>query len=163
MTAPGVRSSTRQETVTAHEQAVHLIDLEAVRKALLGVPVVLTELEAGAVVALCDLGGLDYTITAQGLGISYAAFKDRIKTRRRRAPGLTRDLMAASALRPAAELVSAVAGSDADAVASVLSSLSLQQFAALAVVLAAAVSDPSILPDAGVEHDGIPTTDDAGV
>lgn len=156
MTAPGVRSSTRQETVTAHEQAVHLIDLEAVRKALLGVPVVLTELEAGAVVALCDLGGLDYTITAQGLGISYAAFKDRIKTRRRRVGGLTRDLQAAVMLRPAADLVAAVASGDADRVASVLSPLGLQQFAALAVVLAAAVSDGSILA-------GIPTTDDAGV
>lgn len=63
----------------------------------------------------------------------------------------------------AAVLVSAVAGSDAAGVASVLSSLSLQQFAALAVVLAAAVTDPSILPDTALEHDGIPTFDDAGV
>lgn len=153
----------RELAVEAHERAVHLIDLEAVRRVLLGIPAVLTELERGAVIALCDAGGLDATVTAQGLGVAPSTVDWTVRRHRKRAAALTRDLQAAAMLRPAAELVTAVAGSDAEAVASVLSSLSLQQFAALAVVLAAAVSDPSILPDAGVERDGIPTFDDAGV
>lgn len=153
----------RELAAERQQRAVHLLDGEAIRRALLGCPAVLTELEREAVIAVCDVGQLDRELTAAGLGVSRRSLDDRIKTRRRRVPGLTRDLKAASALRPAAVLVAAVAGSDAAGVASVLSLLSLQQFAALAVVLAAAVSDPSILPVAGECDTGIPTFDDAGV
>lgn len=153
----------RELATAAQERAVHLIDGEAIRRALLGCPAVLTELEREAVIAVCDAGEMDRELTAAGLGLSRRSLDDQIKTRRRQVPALTRDLQAAAMLRPAAELVEAVGAGDAGAVAVVLSSLSLQQFAALAVVLAAAVSDPSILPDTGVERDGIPTFDDAGV
>ena len=131
----------RELATAAQERAVHLIDLEAVRRVLSGIPAVLTELERGAVIALCDAGGLDATVTAQGLGIAPSTVDWTIRRHRRRAAVLTRDLQAAAMLRPAAELVSAVADSDADTVASVLSPLSLQQFAALAVVLASMVAD----------------------
>lgn len=131
----------RELAVEAHERAVHLIDLEAVRRVLSGIPAVLTELERGAVIALCDAGGLDATVTAQGLGIAPSTVDWTIRRHRRRAAVLTRDLQAAVMLRPAAELVEAVAAGDAEAVAGVLLPLGRQQFAALAVVLASMVAD----------------------
>lgn len=131
----------RELAVEAHERAVHLIDLEAVRRVLSGIPAVLTELERGAVIALCDAGGLDATVTAQGLGIAPSTVDWTIRRHRRRAAVLTRDLQAAVMLRPAAELVEAVAAGDAEAVAAVLCGLGRQQFAALAVVLASMVAD----------------------
>lgn len=123
----------RELAVEAHERAVHLIDLEAVRRVLSGIPAVLTELERGAVIALCDAGGLDATVTAQGLGVAPSTVDWTIRRHRRRAAVLTRDLQAAVMLRPAAELV--------EAVAAVLTPLGQQQFAALAVVLASMVAD----------------------
>lgn len=118
-----------------HERAVHLIDLEAVRLALLGVPTVLRELEAGAVVALCDLGGLDRELTARGLGVSRSCVDDRI-AKRRALPGLAADLLALTMTGPAADLVAAVAARDVDAVRGVLAGLDRQHLAALAIVLA---------------------------
>lgn len=153
----------RELAAERHERAVHMLDATAMIRVLRGSPAILTELEREAVIVLADSDGVDRRIVAEGLGVKKNTLDRMILDRRRRVGGLTRDLMAASALRPAAELVAAVAGSDAGGVAAVLSGLSLQQFAALAVVLAAVVSDPSILPDAGVDHDGIPTFDDAGV
>jgi len=124
-----------------HERVVHLVDVEAVRRALLGSPTALTELERGAVIALCDLYGLDVTITAAGLGVAPNTVDWTIRRNRKRLPGLTRDLMAAAMLRPAGELVEAVAAGDADAVAGLLTDLDRQRLAALAVVLASMVAD----------------------
>lgn len=153
----------RELAAERHERAVHMLDATAMIRVLRGSPAILTELERDAVIVLADSDGVDRRIVAEGLGVKKNTLDRMILDRRRRVPVLTRDLQAAAMLRPAAELVAAVAGSDADAVASVLSGLSLQQFAALAVVLAAAVSDPSILPDTALESNGIPTFDDAGV
>ncbi len=156
----------RELAAERQRRLVELVDAEAIRRALSGCPSVLagmTQVERELVIAIADMDGFNHRITAEGLGLSPRGLADAMVTQRRRAGGLTRDLQAAVMLRPAAELVAAVAGSDADAVASVLSPLSLQQFAALAVVLAAAVSDPSILPVAGKCDTGIPTFDDAGV
>lgn len=120
---------------------MHLVDAEAIRRALLGSPVALTQLERGVVVAIADMDGLDREITARGLGISLDALKDRIRSRRRRVPVLQRELLAASMQGPADELVGAVAAGDADAVAGLLTGLDRQRFAALAVVLASMVAD----------------------
>ena len=146
----------RELAAERHERAVHMLDATAMIRVLRGSPAILTELEREAVIVLADSDGVDRRIVAEGLGVKKNTLDRMILDRRRRVPVLTRDLQAAVMLRPAAELVSAVASGDADRVASVLSPLGLQQFAALAVVLAAAVSDGSVLA-------GIPTTDDAGV
>lgn len=153
----------REIAVERHERAVHLVDGEAIRRALLGSPVALTELERGAVISIASMDGFDRELSAQGLGVSRNTLDSAIAHHRRRLPGLTRDLWAATALRPAGALVEAVASQDAGGVASVLCGLDRQRLAALAVVLAAAVTDPSILPDTGDEPTGIPIADHAGV
>lgn len=130
----------REQARERHEQAVHLLDAEAIRRVLSGCPAWLTELERDAVVTIADVGGLSREITARGLGVSEGAL-DWAITRRRRATALTRDLMAAAALRPAADLVEAVAARAAGAVARVLSGLDRQRPAALAVVLALMTAD----------------------
>lgn len=136
----------RELAVERHERAVELIDAEAIRRALSGSPAGLTALERDVVITIADLDGLDRRITAAGLGVSLNALEYAILRRRQRVPELTRDLWAAVMLRPAALLVDAVRAGDADGVAAVLAGLDAQGFAALAVVLAAAVSDASILP-----------------
>lgn len=138
----------RELAVERHERAVELIDVEAIRRALAGSPVALTALERDVVITIADLDGLDRQITARGLGLSLNAVEYAITRRRRRVPSLTRDLWAAVMLRPASALVDAVRAGDAEAVAAVLAGLDAQGFAALSVVLAAAVSDASILPAA---------------
>lgn len=138
----------REQARERHERAVELVDVEAVRRALTGCPSVLgamTDLERELVVTIADVGGLSREITARGLGVSGGALDWAIKSRRRRVAALTRDLWAAAALRPAADLVDAVAAGDADAVASLLLGLDRQHLAALAVVLAAVVSEPSLI------------------
>ena len=131
-----------------NQRRVHLVDVEAVRRALLGDPAALTELEQGAVVALADLDGFDYTLTARGLGVSPRTLSDRVRARRRRVPALTRDLWAAVMLPAAQALVRAVRLDDADAVAAILTPLDRQRLAALAVVLADLVAvDPDPLDD----------------
>lgn len=138
----------RELATAAQERAVHLIDGEAIRRALLGCPAVLTELEREAVIAVCDAGEMDRELTAAGLGLSRRSLDDQIKTRRRRVPVLTRDLQAAAMLRPAAELVEAVGAGDADAVAAVLTPMDRQRLAVLAVVLASMVADADADADA---------------
>ena len=147
----------RELATERHERLVELVDAVTIRRALSGCPSVLeamTDLERELVVAIADIDGLDREITARGLGISKGALEWTITRRRRRVEALTRDLWAASALRPAAELIAAVGAGDAGAVASLLRPLDPQRFAALAVVLAAAVADPDVLT-------GIPMPDDA--
>lgn len=131
----------RELAVDRHEKAVHLLDVEAIRRVLSGSPAFLTHAEREAVFVLADSDGIDRTIVADGLGMKRDAVDWAVLRRRKRASELTRDLQAAAMLRPAGELVEAVAAEDRDGVAAVLTGLSLQQFAALAVVLAARVVD----------------------
>ena len=153
----------RELAAERHERAVHMLDATAMIRVLRGSPAILTELERDAVIVLADSDGVDRRIVAEGLGVKKNTLDRMILDRRRRMGGLTRDLQAAAMLRPAAELVAAVGAGDASAVAAVLTPMDRQRLAALAVVLAAAVSDPSILPVAGQCDTGMPTFDDAGV
>lgn len=156
----------REEAAARQERLVELVDAVAIRRVLSGCPSAveaLTRLEREVVISIVDLLGADLEITAAGLGITRNSLDWAVRRQRRRVGELTRDLWAAVMLRPAAELVEAVAAGDGGAVERVLSPLSRQQFAALAVVLAAAVADPSVLPDACGERAGIPMDDHAGV
>ena len=119
-----------------HERAVHLIDATAIRRALLGDPVALTELERGAIVVLADEYGLDHQIVAEGLGRSKSTVSTAIIRRRERLPGLAADLLALTMTGPADDLVSAVSARDPDSVRDVLAGWDRQHLAALAVVLA---------------------------
>ena len=144
MTArPGetTRRTIRDLARDRHERAVHLVDVEAVRLALLGVRKALTELEAGAVVALCDVGGFDRELTAAGLGITRSSLDDRIAKRHRQLPGLAADLLVLTMTGPAGDLVAAVTARDPDAVRDVLTGWDRQHLAALAVVLADMAAD----------------------
>jgi hypothetical protein len=134
-----------------HERAMELVDVTAVLRALSGSPVALTELERDVVIVLADRDGISRQITAEGLGISKSGIDWAVTRQRRRVPALTRDLWAAAMIRPAADLVSAVRHNDPEAVAEVLLGLDRQRLAALAVVLAAAVTDPDLM--AGVTTD----------
>lgn len=131
----------REMALERHERAVHLVDGEVIRRALLGSPVAMRELERGAVIAIADTDGIDRELTAAGLSMSRKSLDGAIVARRRQAAALTRDLWAASMLRPAENLVDAVRSGDPDAVAEVLLGLNRQRLAALAVVLAAQVAD----------------------
>lgn len=143
MTYAGTASSRvrREKAIERHERAVHLLDVEAMLRVLSGSPTFLTEVEREAVIVLADRDGLDRQIVADGLGVQRSTLGDLIEVRRRRLPRITRDLWAAVMLRPARELVDAVAGEDSGAVAGVLVPLDRQHLAALRVVLASMVAD----------------------
>lgn len=119
-----------------HERAVHLLDVTAIRRALLGDPVTLRELERGAIVVLADEYGLDHRIVAEGLGRSTSTVSTAIIRRRERLPGLAADLLALTMTGPADDLIAAVSARDPDAVRGVLAGWDRQHLAALAVVLA---------------------------
>lgn len=119
-----------------HERAVHLVDAVAIRKALFGTPVVLTQLERGAVVTICDTHGLSRDLVAEGLEENRRQFEREIAYRRRDLPATRADYLAAAARQPASDLVAAVKAWDRDAVAEVLVGLDVQGLYALAVVLA---------------------------
>lgn len=140
----GVETSARtrrEQAVERHERAVHLLDVEAMLRVLSGSPTFLTAVEREAVIVLADRDGLDRQIVADGLGVRRSTLGDLIEVRRRRLPRITRDLWAAVMLRPAGELVDAVASEDPDAVAAVLVGPDVQHLAALCVVLASMVAD----------------------
>lgn len=156
----------REEAAARQERLVELVDAVAIRRVLSGCPSAveaLTSLEREVVISIVDLLGADLEITAAGLGIGRKSLDLAVRRQRRRVAELTRDLMAAVMLRPAAELVEAVATGDADGVAGVLTGLDSQHLAALAVVLAAAVTDRSVLPSPVGDPAGMPMGDHAGV
>lgn len=124
-----------------HERVVHLLDATAIRRALLGDPVTLTELERGAIVVLADEYGLDHQIVAEGLGRSKSAVDTAIIRRRERLPGLAADLLALTMTGPAEDLIAAVAVRDPDGVRDVLAGWDRQHLAALCVVLADMATD----------------------
>lgn len=130
------RETAAAEHLIDNERAVHLIDAEAIRRALLGTPTVLTELERDAAITICDLDGLDRRIAAAGLGMPRDTLATEVIRRRDRLSGFTTRLMAAAAVEPAEDLVDAVDAEDQGAVADVLHGLDLQGLYALAVVLA---------------------------
>ena len=130
------RETQEAEHLLDNARAVHLIDAEAIRRALLGTPTALTELEREASITICDIEGLDRRVTARGLGIPRDTLTQTILRRRDQLPRFTTRLMAAAAVEPAEELVRAVDAADRDAVADVLHRLNRQGLYALAVVLA---------------------------
>ena len=71
-----------------HEQKVHLVDAEAIRQALLGLPKALTALERGAALVVCDQGGLDREIVGRGLGLERESVDRAISRAREVAPDL---------------------------------------------------------------------------
>ena len=119
-----------------HKRAVHLIDGVAIREVLLGAPKALTELERGAVIAVCDLHGLDRELTGRCLGLAPKSVGKLIGRRRKNVDAAFKEALAAGMVEPALELMDAVRDRDADAVADVLCELSVQGLYALAVVLA---------------------------
>lgn len=125
-----------QERRDAHERTVHLVDVVAVVRALLGDPVSLTELERGAAIVLCDTLGLMREITADGLAIDPRRLMREIERKRRDLPAARADFLAVAARQPALDLVDAVNAWDRGAVAELLVGLDVQSLYALVVVLA---------------------------
>jgi hypothetical protein len=130
------RETAEAERALDNERRAHLVDAEAVRRALLGDPGALTELERGAVVSICDTDGFGRELTAAGLGITRDNLDKLIDKRRRKAGFAYRAALAAGAREPALELVDAVRGRDILAVAEILTELDTQGLYALAIVLA---------------------------
>lgn len=135
------RETAAAEHVIENRRAVHLIDAVAIRNALLGSTVALTELERGAVIAICDLHGLDRDLTAAGLGTNREAVDKAIARRRRSAGYAYRAALAAGMREPALDLVDAVRERNVVAVAEVVTVLDTQGLYALAIVLADLVAD----------------------
>jgi hypothetical protein len=153
-----------QERREQHERAVHLVDGVAIRKALSGTPAALSELERGAVIAICDTYGLSRDLTAAGLGITLAHLEKLIGRRRMLAGFAYRCALAAGMREPAADLVDAVAARDVAAVAEILTELDTQGLYALAVVLAEmagrdpdADDAPPVSPDLAREQESPPS------
>lgn len=130
------RETAEAERVLDNERRVHLIDAESVRRALLGDPGALTELEQGAVVSIVDTDGFDRELTAAGLGITRGCLDKQIRRRRTLAGFAYRSALAAGKREAAADLIDAVRDRDVAAVAEVLTGLSTQGLYALAIVLA---------------------------
>lgn len=125
------------QRLAVHERAVHLVDAVAIRRALLGDPVALTELEYGACVVICDRGGLNRELVARGLGVGRRRLEREVAYKRRDLPAVERELLAAE-LRPvAAEFAQAVERGDAAAVAGIAAGLDAEGWCALALNLAA--------------------------
>jgi hypothetical protein len=136
------RETAEAERALDNERRAHLVDVEAVRRALLGVPGALTELERGAVISICDTDGMGREVTAEGLGVTRDNLDRLIKKRRRLAGFAYRAALAAGAREPALELVAAVRARDILAVAEILTERDTQGLYALAIVLADMVRDP---------------------
>jgi hypothetical protein len=130
------RETAEAERALDNERRVHLVDAESVRRAVLGDPGALTELERGAVVSIADTDGFDRELTAAGLGVSRKHLEKLIKRRRILAGFAYRNALAAGMREPAADLIDAVCARDVDAVAEVLTELDTQGLYALAIVLA---------------------------
>jgi hypothetical protein len=130
------RETAEAERALDNERRVHLIDAESVRRAVLGDPGALTELERGAVVSIADTDGFDRELTAAGLGVSRKHLEKLVKRRRTLAGFAYRNALAAGMREPAAELVDAVRDRDVCAVAEILTELDTQGLYALAIVLA---------------------------
>lgn len=142
-----------QEARERHEREVHLIDAIAIRRALLGDPVALTELERGAAIVLCDTHGMSREVVAEGLGTYRRQLERDLAARRRDLPAARAQFLTVAARRPALDLVEAVQAWDRDAVAAVFDGLDRDEMTALAVVLAAfagGVRDPR----SGIDMEG---------
>jgi hypothetical protein len=149
------RETQEAERALENERRVHLVDAEAVRRALLGDPGALTELERGAVVSICDSNGFDRELTAAGLGVSRKHLEKLIKRRRMLAGFAYRAALAAGAREPAEELVDAVRDRHILAVAEVLTELDTQGLYALAIVLADMVARDPDADDAPLDPEGL--------
>jgi hypothetical protein len=148
--------ATRRPARTEQERAAHLIDVGAIRRALLGTPTALRELERGAVVTLCDVDGIDRHLVAGAMQITKPHLEILIRRRRDALPAAQADFLAACMREPAQDLVEAVHAGDRDAVAGVLEGLDVQSLYALAVVLADLVDPAVVARDPGAD-DALPT------
>jgi len=136
--------ATRRPARTEQERAAHLIDVGAIRRALLGTPTALRELEQGAVVTLCDVDGIDRHMIAGAIGITKDNLEVLIRRRRAALPAAESEFLAACMREPAADLVGAVRARDRAAVAEVFEGLDYRALYALAIVLADLV-DPAVV------------------
>jgi hypothetical protein len=128
-------TNTFAERKAAHVGAVHLVDTVAVRRALLGSPVALTELERGAVISICDLGQIDRNLVAQGLGLSKAALNTALRQRQRHLPAAEADTLVAAMAERVPGLVAAVGERDRAAV-SRLMPVQVEELQALVIAFA---------------------------
>jgi hypothetical protein len=136
--------------VDLHEQKVHLVDAEAIRQALLGLPKALTALERGAALVVCDQWGLDREI----VGLARESLDRAISRAREAAPERLGELLETAAVESVPPLVDAVRVRDAGLVEELLVDLDVLQLRALTVVLAdmlAAAGAPRD-PGADVAH-----------
>lgn len=136
------RETAEAERTLENERRVHLVDAESVRRAVLGDPGALTELERGAVVSIVDTDGFDRELCATGLGVSRKHLEKLIKRRRLLAGFAYRNALAAGMREPAADLIDAVRERDVNAVAEILTVLDTQALYALTIVLADMAGEP---------------------
>lgn len=141
------RETAAAERAIESERTVHLIDAEAIRKALLGDPGALTELEQGAAIVITDQWGLDRELTAAGLGVRGDSVKRAISRARSLAPARLRLLLAATAEESVQPVVDAVKARDAELIAEYLTDLDVLQLRALVIALADAVPSTTPAPD----------------
>ncbi len=146
------RETAAAERALDNQRRAHLVDAEAVRRALLGDPVALTELERGATISICDTDGLDRSLTAQGLGITSDHLDKLIYRRRTRAVLAYKNALAAGMREPALDLVDAVRDRDVCAVAEILTGLQQQGLYALAIVLADMAGAAGVARDPGADE-----------
>lgn len=130
------RETATAEAAIDNEPRAHLVDAEAIRRALRGDPKALTELEQGAVVSIVDMDGMSREMAAAGLGITSGNLDKRIGKRRRLAGFAYRRALAAGTRGRARDFAGAVRARDVAAVAEVLTELDTQGLYALAIVLA---------------------------
>jgi hypothetical protein len=133
------RQTAAAERAREHERAVHLVDVVAVREALLGNEVALTELERDAVISLASGAGMDRDVVRRGLGVCRSTLDTSIKAQRTARPRVERQALATALVEPALDLIAAVRDRDAEAVAELLgqfAGINLTGWHAFAIVLA---------------------------
>jgi hypothetical protein len=130
------------ERILETKRAVHLVDAVAIRKALLGTPTALTEIEQGAAITICEVGGLSRDLTAQGLGLERSSIDQLMTRRRRELPAAEADALVAAMADRAQLLIAAVADRKRAAVAEVLQPMPVTELHALAIALADMLAAP---------------------
>lgn len=131
-----------EERRIAHARKVEHIDAVAIRAALAGTPTVLTAIEEGVVISICDIYCLDQAVVAQGLEMTVRTLQRRIHERREEIVSPHQLQVLTDEVRePVAALIDAVAGGDGATVAGILKGCDLAQLGALVVVLAKLAAD----------------------
>lgn len=132
------RESNCADRRIAHERTVEHIDAVAIRAALAGTPAVLTAIEEGVAVTVCDIYCLDQAIVARGLGVDLRTMQRRILARRTQLLAPSHLALLLDALRdPADAVIAAVIGGDGAGLAAILKGADPAHVASLLIVLAA--------------------------